>query len=51
MKKKYNVKKVACPHFFIHPNALTVLTLLIAESNPNDKNRMVGLVLLMLKDV
>ncbi len=36
---------------FINPNALTALTLLIAESNPNDKNRMVGLVLLMLKDV
>lgn len=36
---------------FINPNALTVLTLLIAESNPNDKNRMVGLVLLMLRDV
>lgn len=35
---------------FINPNALTVLTLLIAESNPNDKNRMVGLVLLMLRD-
>jgi prophage maintenance system killer protein len=36
---------------FINPNALTVLTLLIAESNPNDKERMVGLVLLMLRDV
>ncbi len=35
---------------FIHPNALTALTLLIAESNPNDKERMVGLVLLMLRD-
>jgi len=35
---------------FINPNALTALTLLIAESNPNDKDRMVGLVLLMLKD-
>ena len=36
---------------FINPNALTALTLLIAESNPNDKDRMVGLVLLMLRDV
>ena len=35
---------------FINPNALTALTLLIAESNPNDKERMVGLVLLMLRD-
>ena len=35
---------------FINPNALIALTLLIAESNPNDKNRMVGLVLLMLRD-
>jgi prophage maintenance system killer protein len=35
---------------FIHPNALTALTLLIAESDPNDKERMVGLVLLMLRD-
>lgn len=35
---------------FINPNALTALTLLTAESNPNDKNRMVGLVLLMLRD-
>jgi len=37
----FNVEK------FINPNALT---LLIAESNPNDKDRMVGLVLLMLRD-
>jgi len=35
---------------FINPNALTALTLLIAESDPNDKERMVGLVLLMLRD-
>ncbi len=40
----FNVEK------FINPNALTTLTLLIAESNPNDKDRMVGLVLLMLRD-
>ncbi len=31
------------------PEALTVLTLLIAESNPKEKNRMVGLVLLLLR--
>jgi prophage maintenance system killer protein/prophage antirepressor-like protein len=35
---------------YINPNALTALTLLIAESNPTDKDRMVGLVLLMLRD-
>lgn len=33
----------------ITPQALTVLTLLIAESDPKDKNRMVGLVCLVLK--
>lgn len=31
------------------PEALTALTLLVAESNPKDKDRMVGLVLMMLK--
>ncbi len=31
------------------PEALTALTLLIAESNPKDKEKMVGLVLLLLK--
>ncbi len=31
------------------PEALTALTLLIAESNPKDKDRMTGVVLLMLK--
>ena len=31
------------------PEALTTLTLLIAESNPKDKEKMVGLVLLLLK--
>ena len=31
------------------PEALTALTLLIAESNPKDKDKMVGLVLLLLK--
>ncbi len=33
----------------ISPEALTVLTLLIAESHRKDKNRMIGLVLLLLK--
>ena len=33
----------------ITPEALTSLTLLIAESNPQDKGRMVGLVILLLK--
>jgi len=31
------------------PEALTALTLLVAESNPKDKERMIGLVLLLLK--
>jgi hypothetical protein len=30
------------------PEALTAITLLIAESNPKDKDKMVGLVLLLL---
>ena len=33
----------------ITPQALTVLTLFIAESDPKDKNRMVGLVCLVLR--
>ena len=33
----------------ITPEALTALTLLVAESKPNDKEHMVGLVLLLLK--
>lgn len=33
----------------ISPEALTALTLLIAESNPKDKKRMIGIVLLLLK--
>jgi hypothetical protein len=33
----------------ISPETLTALTLLIAESNPKDKEKMVGLVLLILK--
>ncbi len=32
----------------ISPQALTAITLLIAESDPNDKQRMIGLVLLLL---
>ncbi len=31
------------------PEALTVLTLLVAESNPKDKDKMIGLILLLLK--
>lgn len=31
------------------PEALTVLTLLVAESNPKDKDRVIGLILLLLK--
>lgn len=33
----------------LNPNALTALTLLIAESNPKDKDRMVGVILLILR--
>ncbi len=33
----------------ITPETLTTLTLLIAESNPRDKDRMIGLVLLLLR--
>ena len=32
----------------LSPEALTALALLIAESNPKDKDRMIGLVLLVL---
>ncbi len=31
------------------PEALTALTLLVAESNPKDKERIVGLIILLLK--
>ena len=34
----------------ITPGALTAITVLIAESNPKDKDRMIGLVLLLLKN-
>ncbi len=33
----------------MNPEALTALTLLVAESNPKDKERMIGLILLILK--
>lgn len=33
----------------ITPEALTALTLLVAESNPKDKDRMIGIILLLLK--
>jgi prophage maintenance system killer protein len=33
----------------ITPEALAALTLLVAESNPKDKDRMIGLILLLLK--
>jgi prophage maintenance system killer protein len=33
----------------LSPEALTALTLLVAESNPKDKDKMVGLILLLLK--
>lgn len=32
------------------PEALTALTLLVAESNPNDKEKMVGLILLLINN-
>ena len=34
----------------LSPNVLTALTLLIAESNPKDKDRMIGIILLILRD-
>lgn len=33
----------------LNPNVLTAVTLLIAESNPKDKGRMIGLILLILR--
>jgi len=33
----------------LNPNVLTAVTLLIAESNPRDKGRMIGLILLILR--
>jgi prophage maintenance system killer protein len=34
----------------IHPETLATLTILIAESNPNDKEKMIGIILLLLKN-
>jgi prophage maintenance system killer protein len=34
----------------ITPEALTALTLLVAESNPKDKEKIIGLVLMLIKD-
>ena len=33
----------------LSPNVLTALTLLIAESNPKDKDRMIGIILQILR--
>ena len=33
----------------INPQTLTILTILIAESNPKDKEKMIGLILQILK--
>lgn len=33
----------------LSPGALTALTLLVAESNPRDKDKMIGLILKLLK--
>lgn len=33
----------------LSPEALTALTLLVAKSNPKDKNKMIGLILMLLK--
>ena len=41
-------KALGLPHSLTSP-ALTALTLLIAESNPKDKDKMIGLVLLLLQ--
>ena len=43
--RKTNLKKSKN----INPNALTALTLLIAESNPNKKEQMIALVVQMLR--
>lgn len=34
----------------INPETLTALTLFIAESNPTDKNRVIGLILQLLRN-
>ena len=33
----------------LSPSALTALTLLVAESHPKDKDKMIGLILLLLE--
>ncbi len=43
------LRKAGLLYASLTPEALTALTLLIAESSPRDKDRMVGLVLLLLK--
>jgi prophage maintenance system killer protein len=43
------LRKASLLRASLTPEALTALTLLIAESNPKDKDKMVGLVLLLLK--
>ena len=43
------LRKVGLLRASLTPEALTALTLLTAESAPKDKEKMVGLVLLLLK--
>ena len=43
------LKKTSQLPISLTPEALTALTLLIAESNPKDKDKMIGLVLLLLQ--
>jgi len=43
------LKKAGVLSVTLTPEALTTLTLLIASSNPQDKDKMIGLVLLLLK--
>ena len=44
-KSRFNFTKT------ITPQVLTALTLLVAESKPKDKDKMVGLILLLLKEI
>lgn len=43
------LRKIGLLRASLTPEALTALTLLIAESRPKDKNKIIGLVLLLLK--
>ena len=43
------LKKAGVSGTKLTPEALTVLTLLVAESNPKDKDRIIGLILLILQ--